>query len=98
MAIIDGGPEGFIHTSGSLYKTDKKENMGNKILSIEERKPVASTLPDGIYFGKWGGYMIIVQYNEKTYELKTEEGVRGINISVVVSIKDGVATFEEAKN
>ena len=27
MAIIDGGPEGFIHTSGSLYKTDKKENM-----------------------------------------------------------------------
>lgn len=69
-----------------------------KILSITEKQPVATTLPDGIYFGKWGGYVITVHYKEKTYELKTEEGVRGMNFSVCVTIKDGVATFEEANN
>lgn len=69
-----------------------------KVLTIIEKQPVVTTLPDGIYFGKWGGYVITLNYKEKTYELATEIGVKGMNISVVVTIKDGVATFEEVKN
>lgn len=69
-----------------------------KILSITEKIPHPATLPDGIYTGTWGGYIINIRYGDKYYELKTEEGVRGIGIHVVVTIKDGVATFEELKN
>jgi hypothetical protein len=39
-----------------------------------------------------------MRYNGKTYELETEEGVRGAGFKVAVTIKDGVATFEELKN
>ena len=69
-----------------------------KIKKITKKVPQEVTLPDGIYTGKWGGYSIEVHYNQNTYELTTEEGVRGINISVVITIKDGVATFESLKN
>lgn len=70
----------------------------NKIISITEKQPVNTKLPDGNYSGVWGGYIITVHYNNKQYELKTEEGVRGIGFRVVVTIKDGIATFEELKN
>jgi len=72
--------------------------MGNKILSIKERVPKVTTLPDGTYTGTWGGYCIDVRYKDKSYELTTEEGVRGMGFKVVVTIKDGVATFIEANN
>ena len=69
-----------------------------KIVSIKEKKPVETTLPDGIYQGVWGGYCIEVQYDHKSYELTTEEGVRGIGFRVVVTISNGVATFSDLKN
>lgn len=69
-----------------------------KITAIREKRPVATNLPDGMYMGTWGGYVIELQYGNKTYELETEEGVRGIGFKVVVTIKDGVATFEDLKN
>jgi hypothetical protein len=72
--------------------------MSNKILAIKERVPQVTSLPDGVYMGKWGGYVITVNYNGKTYECETEEGIRGIGFSVVVTIDGGVATFREAKN
>lgn len=72
--------------------------MSNKILSIREKVPQVATLPNGSYFGTWGGYGIEIRYKDKTYELTTEEGVRGMGIKVVVTVKDGVATFEEIKN
>jgi len=68
-----------------------------KIKSIREKTPIV-TLDDGMYMGIWGGNCIEVRYNDKYYELETEGGVRGIGIRVVVTIKDGVATFEEIKN
>jgi hypothetical protein len=70
----------------------------NKILEIREKVPQTAKLPDGSYFGTWGGYVIELQYNGKTYELTTQEGVRGIGFKVVVTIKDGVATFSDIKN
>lgn len=69
-----------------------------KILEIREKVPQIAMLPDGAYFGTWGGNIIDVSYKGKNYELTTEEGVRGMGIKVVVTIKDGVATFDEIKN
>lgn len=72
--------------------------MSNKILSITEKKPVEVTIPDGTYLGLWGGYVIEIKIKDKTYELRTEEGVRGMGFKVVVTIKDGEATFEDLDN
>jgi hypothetical protein len=68
--------------------------MKNKIISITEKVPQIITLPDGLYTGSWGGYIIEVRFKNKVYELETEEGVRGMNINVVVEIKEGEGTFD----
>jgi hypothetical protein len=75
-----------------------KKNIDMRILEIKEKVPQTTTLPDGSYFGTWGGSVIELDYKGKLYELTTEEGVRGIGYKVVVNIKDGVATFTEIKN
>ena len=72
--------------------------MRNKVKSITEKVPQVTTLPDGLYDGLWSGYVIEVSYNGKKYDLTTEEGVRGINIKVVVQIENGVATFDTITN
>ncbi len=72
--------------------------MSNKILKITKQIPQETTLPDGIYQGIYGGYNIEVKYKDNTYDLKTEEGVRGNGFKVIVTIKDGIATFEDLKN
>ena len=72
--------------------------MSNKILEITEKIPKTAMLPDGNYAGTWGGYNIDVKYKDKIYQMKTEEGVRGIGIKVVVSIVDGIATYTELNN
>ena len=72
--------------------------MSNKILKITERLPQITSLPDGNYIGKWGGYVIEVRHRDRVYECKTEDGVRGFNINVMVTVKDGVATFVEVNN
>lgn len=69
--------------------------MENKIKSIKEKVPQIATLPDGYYNGVWGGYVIELSHKGKTFELETEEGVKGIGIKVVVQVKEGVATFGE---
>jgi len=70
----------------------------SKILEVREKVPQIAMLPDGSYFGTWGGNVIDVSYKSKNYELTTEEGVRGIGIKVVVTVKDGVATFNKVNN
>jgi hypothetical protein len=72
--------------------------MRNKVKSIKEKVPQESTLPDGCYNGVWGGYIIELGYKGKTYQLETEEGVRGVGFKVIVQVKDGVATFDELNN
>lgn len=70
----------------------------NKILKIEEKLPQVASIPDGTYQGVWGGYVIEISYQGKTYQLTTEEGVRGMGIKVMVIIKDGVAEFTQVNN
>ena len=78
-----------------------KNNIDMRILEIKEKLP-QTTLPDGSYFGVWGGSVIELDYKGKLYELTTEEVTEpyliGIGYKVVVNIKDGVATFTEIKN
>lgn len=69
-----------------------------KILKIEEKVPRPSKLPDGLYTGVWGGYVIEVRHNDHLYQLTTDEGVRGMGIRVVVNIKGEDMTFTELKN
>lgn len=71
--------------------------MKNKIISITE-KPIEATLPDGYYIGFWSSNIIELSYNGRDYILDTNEGVRGINVKVVIEIKDGIATFNETLN
>lgn len=40
-----------------------------KITAINIKVPKETTLPDGIYSGIWGGYIIEVKYNDRYYEL-----------------------------
>lgn len=63
--------------------------MSNKIKSVVKKVSKETTLPDGLYNGLWSGYVIKLKHNKETYELTTENGVRGINIPVTVSIKKG---------
>lgn len=72
--------------------------MRNKIISIKEKVPQVTTLPDGYYNGIWGGSIIEVNFDKRRFELESENEVRGMGIEVVVEIKDGVATFEELKS
>lgn len=67
--------------------------MNNLIKSIKEKVP-EPTLLDGYYLGKWGGYIIELKFKGKTYELETTEGVKGMNIDVIVKFKDGSMTFD----
>ncbi len=69
-----------------------------KILSVTEQVPQITSLPDGIYEGIWGGHNIDVKFNNKTYNLKPDEGVRGINVKVIVTFKDGLGSFQTISN
>lgn len=72
--------------------------VSNKILSITEQVPKPTTLPYGKYQGIYGGYNIEVKYEGKIYNMRTEEGVRGIGFKVVVTIDENGATFESLNN
>lgn len=37
--------------------------MKNKVKSITEKVPQVTTLPDGLYCGTWGGYVIEIASN-----------------------------------
>ena len=69
-----------------------------KIISIREVPEEPVPLEDGKYVGEWGGSIITIKHDNRNYELTTEGAVRGIGYGVVVTIKDGEATFEEIKN
>jgi len=69
-----------------------------KIKEIKIKVPTITSLPDGVYSGILGGYCIELTFQDKVYELTTDEGVRSIGYKVVVTIKDGVGTFETLKN
>lgn len=69
--------------------------MRKKIKSVKKEVVREIMLPDGIYDGVWGGYIIEVIYRNETYMLETEIGIKGINRKVMVEVVDGVPSFDE---
>ncbi|GAK56226.1 hypothetical protein U27_03188 [Candidatus Vecturithrix granuli] len=45
--------------------------------------------------GKWSGYQITVKYAGKTFSITTQNGVRGLDIPVTVSVVDGTWKAEQ---
>ena len=66
--------------------------MSNKVLEVKELVPQDAILPDGIYSGIRGGYIIELYHLGKKYQLKTENGIRGMNYPVTVYVNNGVVT------
>ncbi len=50
--------------------------------------------PDGIYDGKQSGYNVRLQIDGKEIQCQAENGVRGLNIPVIVTITEGVASVK----
>src|SRR6185437_9038493 len=47
--------------------------------------------PDGAYSAVWSGYVVLMDVGGKQIEFQATDGVRGINVPVTVTVKDGVA-------
>lgn len=63
----------------------------NLIERVETIQP--GQLPEGTYAGVQGGYEVKVVIDGATYKMRTVYGVRGFDIPVFVTIKDGQAKF-----
>ena len=67
-----------------------------EITSISIKVPKENALPDGNYNGLWSGYTIELLHDNKTYELSTKQGIRGMDCPVLVSVENGIPTFKQA--
>ncbi len=83
---------------GGYYFLFKLNYNMNKVVSITKAKPVEANLPVGNYIGKLGGYVIEVKYNGTKYHVNIEEGIRGVNIPVIVIVGEDYVTYEDIKN
>jgi hypothetical protein len=70
----------------------------SKVVAITEKVPQNTSLPNGWYKGVQGGYVVDVMYNGKDYQIKTDDGVRGFNISVVINIEGDNIEIHSLKN
>lgn len=63
--------------------------------SAEIFQPVAlENLPDGLYFGRWSEYQVIVIINGTQYRLKTTtEGILSLSARCIVEINNGSVTI-----
>lgn len=67
--------------------------MATQTLAIEQIIPVQpSDLPEGDHDGTWGGYVVDVQIQNKSYRLSVDTGIRGIDCPCVVHVQDGEVT------
>jgi hypothetical protein len=69
-----------------------------KIEGITKKVPEKCMLPNGWYVGRQGGYVVEVRVQHEVYEIKTDDGVRGMNIPVVVHIDGDNIQIETLKN
>jgi len=83
----------YLTSTGGDDKTMKfkAKPVVKKIINVRN-------FPNGLYHGAWEGYIIKFKYKEHMYELETMEGVRGINIPVIIEVKEDIITFDDHKN
>lgn len=51
-------------------------------------------LIDGIYYGTWSGYCVMMNINEIILTFRTDKGVRGLNIPVQITVSKGQITVD----
>jgi hypothetical protein len=69
--------------------------MRTKIVAAQEIRNVEiSTLPMGEYQGVWGGYIATVVIDGKTYQFRTENGIRTIALPSIIRIQNGQADIK----
>lgn len=56
-----------------------------------------SEVPNGVYHGNWGGYVVDVMIHGVWYQMHTTDGVRTINAKCMVTVQDGAITVEAAQ-
>jgi hypothetical protein len=74
-----------------LKKTDGE--MATTATGLRRTEDV-ERLPDGIYDGIWGGYVVRFSVNGSEYEAKTGVGIRTPCAPCKVTSKDGKLTVE----
>ena len=62
-----------------------RENELTEVKRIES----AEGHPDGEWDGVWSGYVVRWETEHGQYEAKSKNGVRGINVSCVVTVTNG---------
>lgn len=53
--------------------------------------PQSAALPDGEYEGTWGGYIVIVQHEGKTYHVEVDQGIRTMAAPCTLTIRGSEA-------
>lgn len=56
-------------------------------IESDDGKPFV--IPDGVYSGKWSGYVVEAEILGRKYTITTKFGVRGFNIPVHVVVDGG---------
>jgi hypothetical protein len=56
-------------------------------LTYATESKVKKSLPIGRYYGKWSGYEVKVNHDGEEWFLKTNDGVRGLDIDVEVRVR-----------
>lgn len=65
----------------------KAKEMKSNIESIKLMSDVI--LPDGKYKGIWSGYQVDLVIDDNTFQIRTKNGIRGINIPCIINVVDG---------
>jgi len=60
-----------------------------KLYKLEKVEEVGENIPNGVYPGIWGGYVVEFTVNGVQYKADTKDGVRGMNCRCSVSVHNG---------
>lgn len=45
-------------------------------------------VPPGVYEGRWSGYEVLVEIGGRLYEMKTQNGIRGLSVPCTVRVSE----------
>jgi hypothetical protein len=55
-------------------------------------------LPEGKFFAKWSGYTVNLLLPEwEEFNIKMDQGIRGVNMKCEVEVKDGIVEILEGE-
>lgn len=67
--------------------------MASKV--FDPRQVIDSRIiPDGQFYGTWGGYLVRFKVGDDTIEARSQVGIRTVAASCVVTVKNGEMSVE----